>query len=612
MDLQIAALESECSIANLKKEDLTTRKVLAEELIRLPKDAFAKLRFLVPQSGCFNRCAFCSQSASTSVWQFNESGLRNLFAAIKTALQIAYPNRIKLTEEGVFTKDFTMPNNGLVGFRRDIRPGVICSYYDNDVGSYRYLDKYLKFSKEDLGTKTRISSVGYSRHNDDLQKMHSLICNKQLEHIFNIRFSITPYTYGLTMQGEHAGTSSKKEFLLDLANMFETYKTAMNRFGSGKYSFCSELRFKPLVVTEHEVNEEVIKGHHVIHCGPYLVVNKSQSNNMQLASISDVGNSSRSPLLNAKSQYCWLIISDKFNTDNFWKDNAEELISSGKLASHKSGSYVLRDVKCYKFNHSEGPYYAIEPQFNSDGVYAKEIYPRTPKRETCGYIDSERYFLNTIINYKKSVGLKAKEPFSQATWHDVDTALSTLHTHARFFDDINKEAAQHIKNDIISIVEMYTSALRIADVHPKYFFDPKFTIDTGDICNMGRAIIEFKGLTKLIDTPITPQQERSFGNISYLAEEKEVWLAAPLVYKNRIEESRLAFSSYLLIEKHNLPYFAGRKKEYIPYRKLIPIGIDQIENLSISDSKYEYLFPGQKNMLDKVNEVFLNDNRVGR
>ena len=77
-NIQIAALESEGTIKNVSKKDLKVRRELIKEMLGLPAEAFTKLRFIIPQTGCFNRCAFCSQSAVLSIWQLNSAGLANL------------------------------------------------------------------------------------------------------------------------------------------------------------------------------------------------------------------------------------------------------------------------------------------------------------------------------------------------------------------------------------------------------------------------------------------------------------------------------------------------------------------------------------------------------
>lgn len=183
----VAVLESEGSLSKVSKEDLESRLLLIEAFRSLPKEVITNLRHLLPQAGCLNQCSFCSQSAAPTVWQLTEAALRNLFSAIKTvSLEIAmshvasgnqtYLTSNALSPEGIFLPSFKMPEFGLVGYgRTNHRPGVIYPYLDNDIASYPFFLQYAKYLKEDLGARVRLSTVGYSRHNQQLQKMHEQI-----------------------------------------------------------------------------------------------------------------------------------------------------------------------------------------------------------------------------------------------------------------------------------------------------------------------------------------------------------------------------------------------------------------------------------------------------
>ena len=49
----------------------------------LPIEAFSKLRHFQPQIGCFNKCTFCSQAASSRIIEFDKSNIANIVAAMK-------------------------------------------------------------------------------------------------------------------------------------------------------------------------------------------------------------------------------------------------------------------------------------------------------------------------------------------------------------------------------------------------------------------------------------------------------------------------------------------------------------------------------------------------
>ena len=74
------------------------------------------------------------------------------------------------------------------------------------------------------------------------------------------------------------------------------------------------------------------------------------------------------------------------------------------------------------------------------------------------------------------------------------------------------------------MISGYAQALKLAGYSPADFFNPKFTIDTGIICNLGKSINEFKGITSLENEPLTPTHERNYGkNNSTMTIEGVAW-----------------------------------------------------------------------------------------
>jgi hypothetical protein len=63
---------------SLSLDAQTVRFGLIDQLRTLPPEAFARLQYLQPQVGCFNRCAFCSQVAGKDVWQLPLESLEHL------------------------------------------------------------------------------------------------------------------------------------------------------------------------------------------------------------------------------------------------------------------------------------------------------------------------------------------------------------------------------------------------------------------------------------------------------------------------------------------------------------------------------------------------------
>ena len=148
----------------ISKEDLETRKKLYEVFNTLPVTFFSKMRHLQPQIGCFNHCSFCSKFSVCKSEYWSERTLKNIISALKKAAQ-------------KYTKDDVL----LAWDRQEHRVGVIFPYLDNDIASYKYLDKYLELCYKELGVRTRISTVGFSRHNKQLNNMHKKICDSNLQ-----------------------------------------------------------------------------------------------------------------------------------------------------------------------------------------------------------------------------------------------------------------------------------------------------------------------------------------------------------------------------------------------------------------------------------------------
>ena len=91
-------------------------------------------------------------------------------------------------------------------------------YLDTDIGSYAGLYEYVKCMSDDFGLTVRMSTVGYSRHNENLQRMHERIVKEFPHAIAGMKFSMTPYTYGWTSEGEESGECSRSDFNKDMAN----------------------------------------------------------------------------------------------------------------------------------------------------------------------------------------------------------------------------------------------------------------------------------------------------------------------------------------------------------------------------------------------------------
>ena len=231
--------------------------------------------------------------------------------------------------------------------------------------------------------------------------------------------------------------------------------------------------------------------------------------------------------------------------------------------------------------NADGEYYSIDPSISDIGNYGINIYPQTYRRRQSGYLITERFFLNALYKYKKSIGINAMDCFDHANWTDIDKVLNILKQNAVEYEKVKKyEKSAYINTEILPMLIAYISALKMADYKPADIFNPDFTIDTGIICNMGRALKEFGGLTQKVNEPLTPTHERNYGyHNSTMTKEGIAW--------------RLScdYGDKLLIEKLSLKDTASENGQIVMQRRIDLSKKDG--RLDMSCLKSEYLVPGQ-------------------
>lgn len=486
--------------------DLVSRARLTEQLRRLPYAALTRLQYLQPQIGCFNRCAFCSQSAGRDVWQLTRRGLRNFIAALAAVGRERAPG-----------------SGPLVGTDRTAhRPGVVFPYLDNDIASYLYLDEYVRLVWENLRARVRISTVGYSSWNVALQSMHLRIVDDLARAIAGVRFSLTPYTFAWA-RGTHQ-TMERAQFVRDFANGLRTYRPLMESIGFGKETACVEIRFAPLAVTfPSDVVDTFVCDHHVISIGSHLLV-RLHAGREPMPRTKIVHISETYPTYSHDLLLYLRVTSDMAIGHGGWEETARDVIASGVRTD-----LPHRRVSLYQFENIDGPYYAADPTFLSDGSFhALHIYPRSPTRKMSGYLDTTRFLLNTILAQKAARGIDRRQRFTGATVADIAAVVAALHETAEHLADFDTHAAAHLTQDVLPLVEAYVPVLLAAGYPPEMFFDPRFTIDTGTIVNQGRARHLFHGLVSREDEPITPHEERGYGSVSISTQRGYVWRIAPM------------------------------------------------------------------------------------
>ena len=532
---------------SITEEDLRIRRQLYYKFMELPKEFVSKMRHLQPQIGCFNNCGFCSKFSVCKSEYWNEQSLRNIISAIKrTAL------------------NYTDGDLLVAWDRKEHRVGVLFPYLNNDVGSYLYLDKYVDLCYKELGARTRISTVGYSRHNEALNEVHKKITSSELLFaLAGVRLSISQY--GRVWE-EQNGKNCIREYEQDLANFLKIYRPYFDKFGSGSRKMCVELRYNPLAENSKVIETE-IDGKKVIATGNYLFISKNKDVTLNTAYVVD-------PYVHALELSEEPVIFNEYNLPF-------EITSERKLLEfiEKEDLYFEKEVEVYKFQNKDGYYYAIEPRIKNDGNYGFNIYPETDIRKKSGYLVTERFLLNALYKFKKEHGMHLRDKYINSTWDDVDKVVNYVSEQIKYYESKGKiDKSEYIKEHILPIVSVYVNALKLAGYPSDCFFDSKFTIDTGMICNLGRAIGYFKGLTKFVNEPLTPTHERNYGrHCSTMKQESYVWMLG-CGFDNNINIERLDLFKTASVEGQT------------SYREVVTIdGFNKKV-----DDKIKYLYPGIK------------------
>ncbi|MEU1762974.1 hypothetical protein [Micromonospora sp. NPDC005652] len=560
---------------------LDRRRLIYSQMRTLPDEVFARLMYFQPQVGCFNRCVFCSQHAGTELWQLTREGLRDVVAALRRAAR-------------------ERPHIGRIGRDRIHKPGVLFPYVDNDIGSYRYLDEYLRLARDALDAKVRITTIGFSSRNRALVAMHQDIVENLADAIAGLRLSVTPFTVGWTDGNVTGAVISRRQFEADTAAMLALYKPMLEKVGTGKETMAVELRFRPLVATLPVV-DTIVAGRHAILVGPHLVLARREGRRPEANRVVGVVNDvpgrrdetiAPEPVFAHGGDNYVLVTSDRMAADGI--DTYVRRVLAGDLAGAE-----CREVTVYLMEHRDGNYYAIDPGFVADGTMRSlVIYPAAPHR-TSGYNDTTRFMLNTLLKQKYRRGYGRRDEFTDATVRDVAAVILRLRRRAAELGRCDELAGRHVQQEVLPLVVSYARALLTAGLDPSLFFSRRFTIDTGQSVNQGRGHVLFKGLLSTNDIPANPWEER--GN--YISAHKGyVWRVAPMPYsqgglntpgpaRSGRKNDVASEPSLMFVEmdpRHLEPrdFDTGQ-----PLRRYQVSGVE-IEHVTLKEGQRKLLFPG--------------------
>lgn len=525
-------------------KDYEIRKKLYQEFMNLPESFVSKMRHFQPQIGCFNNCSFCSKFSVCKSEYWKRNTLRNIVSALKyTAIN--------------YTKDDLL----LAWDRKEHRVGVVFPYLNNDIAAYPYLEDFIDLCYKELGVRTRISTVGFSRFNKVLNKVHQNICTKEIYALAGVRLSISQY--GRVWEDKN-NKVSLSDYAKDLGNFLNIYKPYYFKFGAGSRKMCVELRYNPLVVNA-DVFDFEYKNHHIIAVSNYLYISKKENEKLPESFIINPYNHSLE-FNNNGIKYLEYNLNFKVHSE----EEIKTFINSNKIKKEK-------EVELYLFKNKDGIYYSINPKLTEKGNYGINIYPKTNFRKA-GYIITERFFLNALYKFKEKRNLTLKDNLQNLDYSDIEEVMSLLKENILYYEKIGKlEKSTYIKEHIVPILEVYINALKIAKYPAEVFFDKNFTIDTGMICNLGGAINLFKGLTSFINEPLTPIHERNYGrHCSTMKQENYGWLLG------------CDFKNTIAIEKLDLFNTASEEGQVSFRKKIIFDDINEKIN-----EKSKYLYPGE-------------------
>lgn len=151
---------------------------------------------------------------------------------------------------------------------------------------------------------------------------------------------------------------------------------------------------------------------------------------------------------------------------------------------------------------------------------------------------------------------------------------------------------------MLPLTQAHATVLHEAGYPPTAFFDRNITIDTGQIVNQGNAIALFRGLASTQDEPMTPREERGYGDVSLSSVRGTVWRLAPAP----IEPGLAAFfiggknTAYrraaLVVEELDPQHLRPTNRVTgQPLRRYVLDGVDT-ETLSLTDADQRRAFSG--------------------
>lgn len=465
----------------------------------VPGEVFSKIQFLQPATGCLNACNFCSQEAGAISRSLDQESIKTVLGGLQAAMRA----------QGVRQ----------IGEDRPHKPGVIFPYLDNDIGSYLHLTDLIK-GIHSMNGRTRISTVGWSRLNPDLQAMHEAVVSDHADAVDGIRFSFTPYTLGWR--------TNPDLYVTDFANALNTYRPLLEQKGTSRGTGCIEVRFAP-DVTLAALTSEQRGPYHLLRSGDYTLVTAGDSlEDQEVTRIKSMDGVR--PQLDSTGLQALQLVGETAGLDKRALDDLFAKADTTKPTVHENHRVIAQKGSAFTFRNEDGRYYCFNPLRDARGTFnGIHYYPNTEQRLQSGVLDATRPLQNAIMRIKRESGVAPRETMQQATWADVERVVATIAENAATYAKFSPRRTIYIKEQVLPLVQGLVAAMRQAGLEGGDFFRYGFVIDTGVIVNQGKATREFRGLASRPDMPLTPNEEKGYGIVSQSSVRGRTWRIAPVV-----------------------------------------------------------------------------------
>lgn len=526
--------------SQLPEEEVLKRIQLGKKVVSIfPKESLEKLSVWQPAVGCLNRCGFCSQEAGMLLRMLDGTSIRTIAGAFRYAL-----NFWGLTS---------------VSTKRRYKPGIIFPYLDNDIGSYPYLLDYL-VAAESLGMKVRISTIGWSRKNIQLNEMHRKIVLKYNSMLAGVRFSLTSYSAGWC--------NNREEFIKEFINSLCTYRSLLGLNGpEGTSGVCIDIDFKPDIVNE-EVGVEEILGFKIISSNTYHMIISSDVIPIKT------------------SQDAFLIIGNVNGIEavrmvkRWW--------NSFDMQPQKESLFVQKG-KFSQLENNDGVYYGFYPVDSyhpTDGVF---FFLPTENRK--GGVFDARWPLREFESYlKNKVGKLVSYTDAKKLCEKYIEDVITLHRH------------EYLKKSFEPMFFALCQILESIDLPPCTLFNPLIIRDRGMIRNSGRAFYQFRQIASGPNIMVVPDPVLCSENVDevwrifpakhYPIQKQEIYMGRKSLVTSLEENDEqiylVAWAVDSASHSHNEKNGHIRRGYYIPIADFI----NPMHSFDLKEGKIKGLLPG--------------------